>query len=210
MDPTVSAPELKVVICDGDLPSLVACHALGEDSVIAGTARRPGLYIPSFVGEEASARHAAAIAMAELYELEIIHGRQKPLARSDAEAGLAASVTLLRAAWAAVGSGRSVVVWPAHGGTDESSPDLPDVPKAALIIERSILTTRLAALDAVEHRSPSIQIVAPYADLTDRELAELADDMNVPVRTCWWNAATGAGAGGVAAARWRRWLVGGG
>jgi hypothetical protein len=53
-------------------------------------------------------------------------------------------------------------------------------------VERALHISRLVA---VEH--PGFELAAPYADLSDRQLADLILDMDLPVWTCWWYAPEG-------------------
>ncbi len=90
------------------------------------------------------------------------------------------------------------VVWAIHAG-QRATPNrdvasnnsslfaVPDTDRASQTITRSLLVERLAALDAGPH---PVQLRAPYADLTDRQLADLVIDMDLPVWTCWWWGAT--------------------
>jgi hypothetical protein len=42
------------------------------------------------------------------------------------------------------------------------------------------------ALDAREHGVPSIRVETPYADFTDRQIADLVLDMELDVEACWF------------------------
>src|SRR5205814_1142018 len=43
-----------------------------------------------------------------------------------------------------------------------------------------------------------VEVQAPYADLTDSQVADLILDMDLPIWTCWWNQGPGAEPGAVA------------
>ena len=51
--------------------------------------------------------------------------------------------------------------------------------------------SRLVGLDSDRHRCASIRVDTPYADFSDRQLAELALDLGTPFRMApWWNDAS--------------------
>ncbi len=175
-----------LVISDGSIASLVACAAAREAIVSAGgdeKAPRPiVLFVP--VGDETNrARRMAVEKQARLYELDIAEGRAElrgPGAHGSFGAGLSESVNLISATYQAAQLGCDLVVWPVQfTGT-------PEVERIARVVDRALLVTRLASLDGTEHGRPAIRVDTPFADLTDKQMADLVIDMNTPVEMCWW------------------------
>ncbi len=180
-----------LVIADGDLPSLLACAAVGEveRSRPAGAAQSAVL-LPAQADRAAAARRQA-----ETYGLRVLE------AVTGTDAARAPSLMLLNAVSIAAAEGLATVLWPVHAG-----PAL-DVGAAERCLDRASLVSRLAALDAGGRPVP--QVRAFYADFTDAEIADLALDMDLPIRTCWWY--EGGGAEAMAEqARWVRALTGAG
>jgi hypothetical protein len=93
---------------------------------------------------------------------------------------------LLAAAYVAAAHRCDRVVWPVQSPAPVSGEDDVDLDRIAADVDRALLVSRLVALDADEHGRPGLRIETPYVDLSDRQLAELAFDMDVPVHLCWW------------------------
>jgi hypothetical protein len=94
---------------------------------------------------------------------------------------------LLEAGRAAIELGAGRVVWSVHAGVPGRPEEL-DLDAASREADRALLVTRLLALDAESHGVQSIRIEPPLADLTDRQLVELALDLDAPIRLCgWWS-----------------------
>jgi hypothetical protein len=74
------------------------------------------------------------------------------------------------------------VLWPASGALGDHI----DLDRVASIADRGLLVGRLVALDAREHGVPSIRVETPYADFTDRQVADLTCDMELPIDLCWF------------------------
>jgi hypothetical protein len=90
---------------------------------------------------------------------------------------------LLRAGHEAIRLGVSRVVWPVHCATDLAAMDRE--------LARARLVERLVNLDAppAEGRGahePAVLFETPLLDLTDRQIAELAADLDAPLDVCWW------------------------
>jgi len=184
-----------LILADGGLPSLLALAAARE-SVAAGGAkgeasrkasRGPGvLYMPG--GDETNhLRRTAVERQAALLEIERVdaaaHGELRgPGAHGT---GQADTMRLIAAAYVAARHGYEIVVWPVQfGGT--GGLDTPDIDRIARTTDRALLVTRLVSLDAEEHGKPGIRVESPYVDFSDRQIADLALDMSLPVETCWW------------------------
>jgi hypothetical protein len=189
----VPANDRILVLSDGGLPSLVACAAAGQGDAKAATVA-PFLWHPADPG----LRLAAVARHAELCGLPIT---RLALAADppQADAGSAQSIALVHATAGAVAAGFSTVIWPVHAGPGAE----PDLDRVALSIDRALLVSRLIAVDAGEHGCPAVRVDTPYADFTDRQLAELAIDLDAPVHACWW----WGGQGEPAASERRRWTT---
>jgi hypothetical protein len=53
-------------------------------------------------------------------------------------------------------------------------------------MNRSLLVSQLVTLAMGPAEQRQVRVRAPYADLTDRQVADLAIDMDAPIWTCWW------------------------
>ena len=137
---------------------------------------------------------------AELFGLRLAEPLT-PLDRPNrAEAGAAAceAMDLLEAAFLATRLGCRRVFWPASAGVGEGL----DLDRIAEITDSALLVGRLVALRSSSHGMPGIHVHTPFADLTDRQLAELVQDMALPMQACWW---WGGGGGTAGASEARRW-----
>lgn len=180
-----------MIIVDGDLPSIVACAAAREAFLAWASESRlkpspdapaphPAAWIVPQLGTVGRQRMEAARAAAGAFVLEAINPADPlPAATTPGEQ---LSQLLLRAAFVAATHGKDTVLWPFNtpGG------DGVDLDEVARAVDRSMLITRLASIDSTEHGKPAIRIDPPYADFSDRQLAELAVDLGVPVNLCWW------------------------
>jgi hypothetical protein len=80
---------------------------------------------------------------------------------------------LIDASFLAVREHIEVLVDPRHGGPDHS--------RVVRIADAGVYASRLASLTG-----RPIRVETPYADLSDRQLADLAVDMDLPVWLCDW------------------------
>ncbi|MCK6476952.1 MAG: hypothetical protein L6Q35_08990 [Phycisphaerales bacterium] len=177
-----------LVIGDGDIGAIVASAAAADGALMAEPdaakrrAIRPVLWTPVFRGETAKARRWASRRQAELFEMELVEPAADEAASAPEGEWPRDTGELVQASIAAVKLGCSTVVWPTHSVHAES-PDLDDVSRA---VDRALLVARLISLDADHHGCPSFRIETPLVDLSDRMLADLVLDMDLPVRLCWW------------------------
>lgn len=192
-----------LVICDGDLPALTACAAVRIEHSQHGIPPRDAgsiVWMPWSDDSDHATRVEASSACASHCDFIFAQG-----AASKAESvwpGEGETRMLLDASAAAVRRGIARVIWPVQHLGDGSASHL-DV--AARAVDRALLVTRLVALDADAHELPSFRIETPYADLTDRQMAELAADLDAPAWLCWWLAkppTQRSSAAQQAAARW--------
>lgn len=197
-----------MVIDDGSLGALAACVSARIEHLRGGTlpsADGPVVWAAADEDTEGKRRREAAAAHAAHCEFDIVEGSVCDVG-SETGGGRRETAMLLGAAWAAVRLGISRVVWPVHRLGDGESPSLEAAAKA---VDRALLVTRLMSLDADEHGVPSFRIETPYADLTDRQMAELAADLDAPASLCWWHRATGTSStlADLAATERRRWTA---
>ncbi len=200
-----------LVVGDGDLASILGCAAASDAALLAqpDPAKRreirPILWAPPFEGPTAPARQWATRRQAELFEMELVES--PPTGRPSESRAQAASIAahlgaqiadlpseavasewpshsrdLLHASMTAIARRCSTVLWPIHSTRSEG----PDIDQVARAIDRAMLISRLIALDADLHGNPAFRIDAPYIDFSDRQLADLVIDMDLPVRLCWW------------------------
>lgn len=100
--------------------------------------------------------------------------------------------TLLDAALLVRRLGGGEVVWPVNA-PDAAAGDGPDVDAISRAVNQSLLVSELVSITAPPLRAGEevarVRIRAPYSDLTDRQIADLILDMDLPIWTCWfWNA----------------------
>lgn len=181
------------MLSDGGLPSLIACLAAAQTD-----SGRAAVCPIVWGAAEPTARVAAAARQAELCGLARFPFQPHPAPQSSGE-GAIQTLALLQVTAAAVSAGFAALVWPVHAGPGAD----PDLDRVALSLDRALLVSRLVALDGQEHGCPAIRVDAPYADFTDRQIAELAIDLDAPVHTCWW----WGGQDGSAAAERQRWTT---
>lgn len=199
-----------LVMSDGGLASLIGAWCAAEAASLADHGERAALWPAIWdrvEDDEAKRRRHAARAQAEAARLDIA---AKPLnPPSEAALGERRSILLIAASGVARRFGCDRVLWPVQAaGTDDSDPSEDSARLAAIgdCVDRALLVTRLGELDEAGPSGADSPIVeAPYADLTDRQLAELALDLGVPVETCWWWDAPGESAD-AERRRWSAWF----
>jgi hypothetical protein len=170
------------ILADGSLASLVACALLKEaltSSQVPSDAR--GLVIPFFPKGATNAQVEAARVQAASYDLPVAEAHAKP--EGEGSQGEGESRALLSAGHIAARAGLGSVLWPVQAAVGEGL----DLDRISACADRALLVGRLVAIDAVEHGVRGLTISIPFIDLTDRQIAELAMDMGVPLQACWWN-----------------------
>lgn len=176
-----------LVITDGGIPGLLACAAAGQAPGGGGAIWTPGHHSDTYLIRRKAADRAAA-----LYGLSVLGG--PPL--TDGPEGDWTCRMLLEACILARQAGIQTVVWPVTAGTEL------DLDRTAAAIDRALLAGRLAS---IAEPTP-IHVRAPYADYTDRHLAELVLDMDLPIWTCWWYDSAGNAAAQAERDHWSRLL----
>lgn len=176
-----------LVIMDGGLGSMVAC---------ASARSAPNSSAPLWGWGTAAVRHEISEILAQ-FGGDWIANKESTGEVGEPTAHL--SLNLLSASLLAAEQGISRVIWPVHAGVD-GKPHEMDLDAASSHVDRALLVTRLTSVDARAHKCVSTCLETPYADFSDRQLAELALDMGVPFRkAAWWGDGSSAHF-----ARWRR------
>jgi hypothetical protein len=169
----VPAHPPQMVISDGDVGGLLALRAAAD--------RAEGTVLVWPMGGaqvESGARLKAARQQAELVGARLYGPAGGP--------ELEPLVELAAAAVAAAEAGCALAVWPVSAGESNRGPE------ALARIEASVARAgHLSRLVAIDY--PGFELGAPYADLSDRQLADLILDMDLPIWTCWWYAGREAG-----------------
>lgn len=199
----------SLVISDGGVGSLVAlaAHFAHPDKT-----RGPiGVVAWGFEANEHDARSRAVAEQARAVGATVVDVRAG--APADGETpGNRATRRLMEISLAARAMGVRRVVWPAHAGADHADGGVLD--RVASIIDRAALVSRLVSLDderagiaggivargtegaagwerGANERVGGVEVSTPYADLSDREMAELMLDLDAPAWTCWWSRGAG-------------------
>lgn len=164
----MAGPNRSLVIVDGSVAGLLA-SAVGSER-----GRPRGEVVDWMPGGLDGERARAVQRQAELLQIEAVIGAVSENSRSPGEAEVR---MLLDAAYACVVRGLDSVVWPVTAGRTE--PDLDRISHAA---DRALLAAHLVSVGL----DRPIKIETPYVDLTDRQLADLILDMDLPIWLCWW------------------------
>lgn len=174
----------ELVVVDGGMGSIVACAAARARTLSMGSDGHG----PTPVWLDRGRLLSDAPGFDRLFEsLAVETLEQHPDPDLDRRDDQPASLTLLTATLGAADHGIAHVVWPIHAGVD-GRPSEMDLELAARHVDTALLVTRLVALDSERHRCASIRVDTPYADFSDRQLAELALDLGTPFRMApWWN-----------------------
>ncbi len=200
----------KLILSDGGLSSLVAIACVKEALTLSSPARAGDAAILAFgcAGPAREMMLRAVRAQAQAYAFQLLPELEAWLPE-DADAMRrreGESIDLVRACFAGARGGCDSLVWPVQCSREGTSdPDALDLDWIARASDKAVLAGRLAAVDADVHAKPSLAIDTPYVDVTDGQLADLASEMDLPVRTCWWWAVTRRD-GEAAVAERAKWL----
>ena len=176
-------PPKTLILHDGGMGALLACGIASEAALLgagaSGTSPEVGAVL--FGASTAGTRDRAAAVLKQCEKLGVTVHEMKPLPVGGA--GPKQEVLeLVHTTYAAAALGYERVLWPATGTLGDSI----DLDRVAQIADRGLLVGRLVALDAREHGVPSIRVETPWADFTDRQVADLVCDMELPVEACWF------------------------
>ncbi|MBN4082728.1 hypothetical protein JYS44_00670, partial [Phycisphaeraceae bacterium AH-315-B13] len=181
-----------LIVVDGDLGSLVALACASDESVSLGSGRATGpcalAWQPPIFGTTERERTNASERQTSLFNARLLpRSTRDDSLRQHQDAGLAGPV-MTQVLFGSLGHaherGSGRVMWPMHPGRvgDDTAIDL-DL--ASAIIDRALLVEQLAKLDAAPGQE-RVCIETPHADLSDRQLVEIATDLAVPIKTLWW------------------------
>lgn len=167
-----SEPARLLVISDAGLPALVTSMLWPEPEAVSLWVPPLGAPLLDSPALTVSERHVrAAEAQADLLGLS---GAVRCDAAWD-DRPMPVSRLLMLACGHAAATGADTVVWPAVCGADLEA--------LAEVSDRARLVGRLWTLDS-SGRTPSVR--TPLADLTAREVADLALDLDAPLEALWW------------------------
>lgn len=183
-----------LIIADGGVPALLAIAAASERLHLQGSG--PGgvlsyVWCPDTGGPEISCREAASQIQSDFYGISRLP-KQIPI-WGDPEGSGSELRILLEGALLVQQLGGGEVIWPV--AATEAAGGGPDVNHMSRTINQSLLISQLVSLGgprrpAGQDLSGAVRIRTPYADLVDRQVADLILDMDLPVWTCWfWGAA---------------------
>lgn len=193
-----------MVLCDGGLASLVALAMAAEETVAVGSPRvdtQSG--DPKRVEAVAAVRSRAWVAshdaqmravetQAQALGVPLVGGMLAPLADdADPSRGESATMELVSAAYYALRSGCSKLIWPIQ--IDRALGEREAFDQAAEVCDRALLVSRLVQLDAAGAEIPEVTITTPMVDLDDEQVAEMAVDLSVAMPTLWWWSSEGVG-----------------
>jgi hypothetical protein len=172
------------------MAALLACGIAREAALLgAGAAGTPAAVGAVLFGVTAGAKGRAAAVLRQCEKLGVTVHDVSPLPLGG-DVPRREVHELLHITGVAAALGYERVLWPATGTLGDAI----DLDRVAAIADRGLLVGRLVGLDAREHGVPSIRVETPYADFTDRQVADLVCDMELPADLCWFFATTGADA----------------
>ncbi len=178
-------PARALILSDANLASLLACACAAEElsalDDVNASAARP-VVMPFRLSEALTQVHIDSVAVqTRHYALTECPGDRRPASAtaSSATEGERESVAMLSACHLAASLGCSRVIWPVSAAASDSI----DLDRLTAIADRALVVSRLASLDTPP---VGVTIEAPYAELTDRQIADLALDIGAALETCWW------------------------
>ncbi len=181
-----------LVLCDGDLPGLVAL-SLAQDAL--GGLGSSGVLSGPVTQSNAEGINARIRSMAEAQGAECLDF--PAVAPASLNTGHRRSRYLTEAVYHAISNGYTTLVCPWQAETFDpdatrDTNELPTVDGLARELDRALLVSRLVTLDAAEHGAGVFEVQTPLMDLSDVQVAEMALDLDVPIwRAWWWEAAAG-------------------
>lgn len=184
-----------LILSDGGMPGLIAALHAREATSLAATGKTPEqlstllrdqlLLTPFGLRNESRLLQSRAVTQqANTLGVGLLGEEIKPLlavaphADDDEREGMELLAVLLLAARVQC----SRVVWPGHAGGHDSV----DLDRLSQIADRSLAASKFAGLCSSASTAVGLHVDTPFADLTDRQLADLAIDMDAPVDACWW------------------------
>lgn len=184
----------RVVLSDGGILGLLAA-AIAREAAPAGRKDLTPTLVPwRCEGVAGEYRRKAVQQQAETLRLQLaVKWRPpEPVAGSsttEISAEVQESLGLVAAVHLSAKLKASALVWPVQGVADPDSGSTPHHPASGLDLDliskshdRALLASRLGSLDT----ESIIGIELPFLDMTDRQVADLAADMELPLQAVWW------------------------
>lgn len=189
-----------VILTDSGEESLLACAMASEQQQLA--ASQASVLLPAWwesceeIDLMISEIDQAVVRQAGIYGLAVfpdqsVYPPEDHPSIGQSQMGSIQSQMLLQAAQIAIQSGIRRVVWPirvmrpSNEPTSDSSVD-PIIDEIARTIDRALLASRLASLDAPSASAIDVVIETPFVDLSNAQMVDLVADMAIPVQSCWW------------------------
>jgi hypothetical protein len=192
----MAAPLSTVILSDGDLPALVAlAHAAEARLGGGGGVLASGVHL--WPAEGSAERRRVLSGQAARFGGVVETGGLSAGIGAGTGAGNGTDLLLSAGRWGAQ-AGVAVLVWPAWAGV-EGEPEGLDLRAASRICEAALLVERLLATESPR----PVTIETPLADLSDRQVADLAVDLGLMTGPVWWGSGGGAEAES-ARLRWSR------
>lgn len=142
-----------------------------------------------------SAVDPAVVRQAEVYQLDV-YPNQSAYPPEDIEAHMSESIggiqskILLEAAQLAIRAGIRKVIWPIRVQRPESDFTVEQaIDQIGVAVDRALLASRLASLDADLESAVDVVIETPFVDLSNEQMADLAQDLSLTAECTWWHQA---------------------
>ena len=188
-----------LILTDGGLPGLIAALYAREACAMGAGGKTPEqlaawlresvLLLPFGLSAQSKLPQSRAVAtQAGTLGLGLLGEEIKPLltvaahADDDEREGMELLGVLLLAARLQC----TRVVWPVHAGGH----DAVDIDRLSQIADRGLVASKFASICSSASTAVGLHVDTPFADLTDRQLADMAIDIDAPVDACWWWKAT--------------------
>jgi hypothetical protein len=187
------------------MESMLACAMANEQQHLQGQANAAAtagsLVLASWwewldeVDLMISAVDPAVVRQAEIYQLDLYPNRSayppEDIESSRSQTiGSVQSRILLEAAQLAIISGIRKVIWPVRIQRPESEFQVEQaIDLIGSAIDRALLASRLASLDADTESAVDVVIETPFVDLSNNQMADLAQDLSLSIDSTWWHSA---------------------
>ncbi len=197
--------ERCLILADGSMESMLACAMANEQQHLQGQANAANvagsMVLASWwewldeVDLMISAVDPAVMRQSEIYQLDLYPNRSA-YPPEDIESARAQSVgsvqsrILLEAAQLALNSGIRKVIWPVRIQRPESEFEVEHaIDLIGTAVDRALLASRLASLDADIDSAVDVVIETPFVDLSNNQMADLAQDLSLSIDSTWWHSA---------------------
>lgn len=182
---------VSLIITDGGVNGLLAVAAMAERSKPESL---PLYWYPGAIPLRLEVERAACRAQGHLYGVSEAPERNASVNPASNGGFETTCRVLLEAALLVRRLGGGEVIWPVNAPTTASGG--PDIEVVSRAVNQALLISQLASLTAPKGtefiEDIRVHIRVPYADLIDRQLADLILDMDLPIWTCWfWSVGQG-------------------